>query len=297
MTTSSSVLVSTSELADRLADRHDNLVVLDASWHMPSANRDARAEFSAGAIPTAAFFDIDAVSDQGSAFPHMLPSGEHFRVATARLGVRRADADVVVYDSVGMFSAARCWWMMSKAFGHKNVRMLDGGLPKWRSEGRDILPGNDPPANNPCVDLRPSFTLDRSMVMTFEEMVDLDTASKAAVLDARASARFHGDVAEPRPGLRSGNIPGSFSLPFDSILEVREHNGEVITQFAPPEKIRNAVEVATEGYDGDETAFVTTCGSGVTACVLTAGLEIAGMGASKVYDGSWTEYGSRTSDE
>jgi thiosulfate/3-mercaptopyruvate sulfurtransferase len=285
------VLISTGELAERLG----SVVVLDASWHMPHADRDALGEFhgAGGAIPTAAFFDIDAVSDQGSAFPHMLPSGEHFRVATARLGVLDADAEVVVYDSVGMFSAARCWWMM-KAFGHKRVRLLDGGLPKWRSEGRLTLPGEDRPANHPCVDTRPSFTLDRSMVMSFEEMIGLDTAAAAAVVDARASARFHGDVAEPRPGLRSGNIPGSFSLPFDSLLDVYEHNGETITRFASPEKIRGAVEAATEGYDGHADAFVTTCGSGVTACVLTAGLEIAGMGASKVYDGSWTEYGSRT---
>ena len=179
-----------------------------------------------------------------------------------------------------------------KAFGHAKVRMLDGGLPKWRSEGRELSPGAER-RFGPCVDTRPSFTLNRSMVMDFEQMTTPGLTEDSIVLDARPASRFHGEVAEPRPGLRSGNIPGSFSLPFSEVLESdSDMNGETITRFASPEKIREAVEAATSGRDG--RAFVTTCGSGVTACVLTAALEIAGIGASRVYDGSWTEYGSRT---
>lgn len=270
----------------------ENLVILDASWHMPQSGRIAVDEYVSKAIPNAAFFDIDAVSDKSSDLPHMLPANEIFRSETAQLGILSEDTNVVVYDSVGVFSAPRCWWMM-RAFGHKRCYILDGGLPQWICEGRSIVGGKRLGIVEPCVDTRPKVKLDKSMVINYEDIKNLDKSSSAAVIDARSAERFFGKVAEPRKGLRSGSIPGSYSLPFDSILEKSEVNGVPVVRFSSPERIRSVVESSVAGYEGDN-AFVTTCGSGVTACVLAAGLEIAGLGDSvRVYDGSWTEYGSK----
>jgi thiosulfate/3-mercaptopyruvate sulfurtransferase len=267
------LLVSTAWLAERLGA--PDLRILDGSWHMPDTGRDARAEYEAAHIPGARFFDIDQVADQSSALPHMLPPVEKFVSTVRRMGIGDGHR-VIVYDQAGLFSAARVWWMF-RLFGHQDVAVLDGGLPKWMAEGHpveDIPP--DPRERH--------FTARRnaSMVRDVTQMAGAVKLCTEQIVDARSAPRFEGAEPEPRDGLRAGHIPGSRNVPYRALLN------EDGTMKAP-EELRAAFEAA--GVDLSQP-IVTTCGSGVTACILTLALHRLGHTRNAVYDGSWTEWGA-----
>lgn len=267
-----SPLISTADLAAKLGD--PRLKIIDASWHLDG--RDSRPEYALARIPGAVFFDIDAVSDQATDLPHMLPRGSDFAEAAGALGVSETDT-IVVYDSLGLFSAARVWWMFT-IMGATDVRVLDGGLPRWRAEGLPIETGE--PARPTPASYVASF--DPDAVADLPAIFSAITGD-AQILDARAAARFTGEAPEPRAGLRSGHMPGAINLPFKSVL-------------SPDGTMRRGEDLATvfRGAGADfERPLITSCGSGVTAAVLTLALAELGV-ASRVYDGSWTEWGGRT---
>lgn len=266
-------LVETDWLAGRLGTA--DLAVIDASWHMPQTGRSGRDEFFEAHIPGAVFFDIDAIADQSTGLPHMLPGPAAFAKAAGGLGLGD-DMDLVIYDSAGLFSAARVWWML-KIMGGPLVRVLNGGLPKWRAEGRALETGTAKPIQRVFTS-RP--TLDR--VRDMEQMHRHSLAGDAVIVDARAAGRFQGSAPEPRPELPSGHIPGSINLPFTSLVN-------------PDGTLKSTAELADifkgAGVDIDQP-LVTTCGSGVTAAILTLGLSILGARDLALYDGSWSEWGA-----
>ena len=267
-------LVSTEWLAAHLRDAE--VRVLDGSWHMPQARRDPRAEFHTAHIPGAAFFDIDAIADHSTSLPHMLPSAEAFAQAVGDLGVGTGDF-VVVYDTRGVVSAARVWWTF-RAFSHDAVAVLDGGLPKWKAEGRPLESGEAKPA-------RRAFraTPRPERVRDLAAMRDNVTARREQVLDARSAGRFTATEPEPRAGLRGGHIPGSLNLPSDTLLRP---DGTLLS----PVELRKRFEAAGIDFARPVT---TTCGSGITASVLAFALHLLGHQGVAVYDGSWTEWGGR----
>ena len=254
-----------------------DLSIIDASWHLDG--RDGRADFEVARIPGAVFFDLEAASDQGSPLPHMMPTAEAFADYAGALGVSEGD-DIVVYDTLGLLSAARIWWMFT-VMGAARVRVLDGGLPKWTAEGRP-LEGGASTASTPAVfnvRHRPETTA------AFEDVVEaLD--GRIQIADARSAARFEGTAPEPRPGLRGGHMPGARSLPFVKLL-----NDDAT--FKRGAALAGAYRDA--GLD-PERPIITSCGSGVTAAILTLGLAELGAEPSataRLYDGSWAEWGGR----
>ncbi len=252
------------------------VAIIDASWHLPGANRDGKAEFAAGHIPSAVFFDIDAITDPASDLPHMLPDPKTFGAEASRLGLSRTQP-IVVYDSVGLFSAARVWWSL-RAMGATDVRVLDGGLPAWTAAGQPLESATPGPAD---AAFEPLF--DASAVAS---LADIERATggggdDSQLLDARGGARFRGEAPEPRPGLTSGHMPGAYNLPFDQITDA---NGFI----RPDAELRQLIMAA--GIDLDRP-IITTCGSGVTAAALTLVLSILDI-PSKLYDGSWAEWGA-----
>ena len=273
-----SALISTDALAQKLGQ--DNLRLLDASWHMPSEHRDARAEYAAAHLPGAVFFDIDAVSDRSSLYPHMLPAPGDFAVSVSSLGIGDGD-EVVVYDASGIFSSPRVWWML-RVFGHENVRVLDGGLLKWRAEAKPLEAGDITP-------LPGDFTSHPNpQLLRNREMIEANiTQKRELLLDARSPGRFAGTEPEPRPGLGSGHIPGSRNVFFKDCL-------------SPPFntlKTREELRALFAGKAIDFTKpIAATCGSGVTACILALALFELGNKEVAVYDGAWAEWGSQAAE-
>jgi thiosulfate/3-mercaptopyruvate sulfurtransferase len=265
-------LVSTDWLAAHLKD--PDLRVLDASWYMPGSGRDAKAEYDAAHIPGARFFDIEEISDQRSDLPHMAPPVEKFMSRMRALGVGDGH-QVVVYDGSGLFSAARVWWTF-RLMGKMDVAVLDGGFPKWQAEGREVE--DLPPVIR---DRHMTASRQNQLVKDVTQVAHAAKLHQAEIIDARAAARFRGEVAEPRPGLRSGHIPGSKNLPFGQLL-----NGDGT--------MKNPTELAqvftNAGVDLGKPA-ITTCGSGVTAAILSLALERVGHRNHALYDGSWSEWG------
>jgi thiosulfate/3-mercaptopyruvate sulfurtransferase len=268
-------LVTTDWLAGELGK--PDLVVFDATKYLPNENKDGHAEFLRARIPGARYFDIDVVADPDTDLPHMVPTPGRFAKLIGWLGVSNASR-VVFYDQKGLASAARGWWLMG-LFGHDNAAVLDGGLPKWQREGRNTESGK-PPAPKP-VAYRPDYRVTRLRGVG-DVLRNVETRSEL-VLDARAAGRFTGEIPEPRAGMRSGHIPGSASLPYTDLL-----NDDGTFRSADAVRAR----LAQAGVDGSRPV-VTSCGSGVTACILTLGLRLAGLPEGSVYDGSWTEWGGR----
>jgi thiosulfate/3-mercaptopyruvate sulfurtransferase len=268
-------LVTTDWLAGELGK--PDLVVFDATKYLPNEPKDGRAEFRAAHVPGARYFDIDEVADPATDLPHMVPSPGRFAKLMSALGVGNKSR-VVFYDQKGLASAARGWWLMG-LFGHDEVAVLDGGLPKWQREGRATERGEPP---SPAAALfRPDYRAAR--LRGIGDVLGNVTARAELVLDARAVGRFTGATPEPRAGMRSGHIPGSASLPYTDLL-----NEDGTFQAPPALRAR----FAAAGADGTRP-LVTSCGSGVTACILTLGLCLAGLPEGAVYDGSWTEWGGR----
>src|SRR5690606_17270418 len=269
----SSHLVETDWLADHL-DAPD-LVVLDGSWHLPTAGQNARAEYEEEHIPGALFFDIDEISDETSSLPHMLPPKVKFASRMKRMGIGDG-MRIVVYDSVGMFSAARVWWTF-RVMGHEDVAVLNGGLPKWKAEGRPVTSEPTPPRSQRHFTPR----LNASLVRDLQDVKRIIESGSAQIADARSPGRFAGAEPEPRPGLRSGHIPGSRNVPYSRLLNP---DG---TLKSPDELHRVFTEAGIEPMK----PVVTTCGSGVTAAILSLGLALIGQPDSGLYDGSWSEWG------
>ena len=267
-------LVSTEWLAEKL--NHPDLRILDATYHLPHLKRDARAEYAAAHIPGAVFFDIDGIADKKTSLPHMLPPPAEFAAAVGALGIGN-NTFVVVYDTYGLMSAARPWWMF-RAFGYDKVAVLDGGLPKWKAEGRPL-------ADVPTIPAPRTFTPKfRSRVLRRKSDVLENLKTKTEqVLDARSAGRFKGTDPEPRAGLRSGHIPDSLSLPYTALLDPNTQT------VLPMDALRQRFAAAAVDLT---KPTVTSCGSGVTACVLAFGMHLAGAPQVAVYDGSWAEWGA-----
>jgi len=267
-------LVDTEWLAAHLDD--DDVKVIDSSFYLPAEKRDPRAEYAAAHIPGAVFFDIDEVADKTIPLPHMFPSPETFDAAAGALGIGNGDT-VISYDGGKLTGACRAWWMF-RAFGHDRVAVLDGGMSKWRAEGRAV--SADPVAPAPAT-YRSTF--DPAMVQPLDAMMNIVAEGSMQVLDARSAGRFTGTAPEPRQGLRSGHMPGALNLPYDRLLR---DDGTL----RPPEELRDLFTGA--GIDLGGTV-VTSCGSGVSAAVLLLGLYALGHHDNTLYDGSWSEWGNR----
>ncbi len=267
------LLVSTDWLAAHL-DAPD-IRILDASWHMPDAGRDAGAEFTASHIPGAHFFDIDEISDTASSLPHMAPPSEKFVARMRARGIGDGHR-VVVYDTHGLFSAARVWWLF-RLFGKTDVAVLDGGLPKWRAEGRPVE--DEAPVAR---DRHFTARRDASLVRDVTQVAASAKLGAPQIVDARAPERFRGEVPEPRPGLRPGHIPGARNVHFKAVLNP---DGTMKS----PDALRAVFEAA--GVDVGKPV-ITSCGSGVTAAILNLALERLGNRSHALYDGSWAEWGA-----
>lgn len=271
-------LVSTDWLATRLGE--PDLAVLDASWYLPAMNRDGRAEYLAGHIPGAAFFDIDEIADHSTSLPHMLPDQDAFARAMGELGVGDG-MEVVVYDGAGLFSAPRVWWML-RIFGVRNVHVLDGGLPKWTAEGRPVERGAPKRRDGQPAGTQFTARFDEGAVASFDDVRRALESGVAQVADARSAPRFNGEAPEPRPGLPSGHMPGACNVPATSLVA----DG----RLKPTDAVLRAF--AQAGVDPDRP-LITSCGSGVSAAILNLALAMANKPAPRLYDGSWSEWAAR----
>ena len=250
------------------------LAIIDGSWYLPDAKRDPKAEFLAGHIPGAVFFDINEIADISTGLPHMLPDPISFSSAMRRLGIGDG-MKLVVYDGAGLFSAPRVWWTL-KTFGVKDVAILQGGLPKWKAEGHPLEDGAVLRQNR-------HFTarMNHGAVASAETVSRALESRSAQVVDARPALRFEGAAPEPRPGVRAGHMPGALNLPVAQVVA----DG----QLKSPAEIEAAFAIA--GVDLSKPV-ITSCGSGITAAILALALEATGRSAAALYDGSWAEWGS-----
>lgn len=266
-------IVSTQWLEDHLGS--PDIAIIDASWHLPTANRDAKKDFLEAHIPGAQFFDIDELSDTTSSLPHMLPSPEKFSSRMRKMGIGDGKR-VIAYDSVGLFSAARAWWMF-KVFGHDDVAVLDGGLKKWLAEERATEDGPALPSQERHFTAR----FKGSMVKDMRDVAAALKSGTAQVADARSATRFRGEEVEPRAHVRAGHMPGAKNVHYASLLN-------------PDGTLKSREDIAaTFKAAGIDLArpVITSCGSGITAAILSLGLTLTGAREHALYDGSWTEWG------
>jgi thiosulfate/3-mercaptopyruvate sulfurtransferase len=269
-------LVTTKWLADHLKD--PDVKVIDGSWRMPGTG-NAIDDYNKRHIPGAVFFDIDEIADKSFALPHMLPPQDLFERAVGDMGMTENDS-VVVYDDKGLFSAARVWWTF-RAMGHRNVAVLDGGLPKWLAEDRPVTADVTKPLKVPY-----NANPEPAMCVTADDVRNALLMKTASVADARSAGRFQAEAPEPRAGLRSGAMPGAVNTPFDSLIN---EDGTM----KPPEALRAVFVNAGANLT---KPVITTCGSGVTAAVLCLALERIGHSSHRLYDGSWAEWGDDRND-
>jgi len=271
-------MAHTAVSTDWLAAHRGEVKLLDASWYMPDDKRDAKAEFEDGHIPGAVFYDLDALSDPATSLPHMLPAPETFARDIGALGIGDDDM-VVVYDGAGLFSAARIWWML-RVMGHDRAAVLDGGLPKWKAEGRALETGDAAP--------KPAQFHSHPVAGQVKSFRDMQAAlGKTQILDARSNPRFTGAEKEPRPGVRSGHMPGAVNVHYRAVLNADgtlKNDDELRKLFAE-------IGVDLRG------PIITSCGSGVTASILMLALAKLGAPQTSLYDGSWTEWGGRPEAE
>ena len=275
MTDTVPTLVETDWVADRLSD--SAIRIVDATWYLPTVDRKGIQDYEEGHLPGAVFWDIDAIADPGTHLPHMMPDQATFEGHMKALGIG-SDHHVIVYDNIKMMTAPRVWWTL-RAFGHGRVSLLNGGLNKWRAEN---LPLSTDPDDIPDVTFSANFNA--AMVRSVEQVWANVASEDEQVLDARGAGRFNGTDPEPRPECRSGHIPKSLNLPFNELID--PETGTI----RPPKEL--AARINASGIDSS-SPVVTTCGSGITACVLALGLHLTGRHDVAVYDGSWTEWGSR----
>jgi thiosulfate/3-mercaptopyruvate sulfurtransferase len=271
--TTSAFVVSPDWLEQRLGD--PGMRIVDASWYLPAQQRDPKAEYAAVHIPGAIFFDQDSIADLSSGLPHTLPSPDAFAKAVGDLGIRETDT-IIVYDGPGIFTAPRVWWSL-RTMGARNVFVLDGGMDGWKADGRPVT--SDVPTPSPVI-FTPTFRAEA--VTSFQAMTDIVASGDRQIADARGPGRFTGEEAEPRAGMRSGHMPGAKSLPSG----VFSQGGKLKSL----EELRETIEAA--GIDLSKPV-VTTCGSGVTAAIISLALQSLGHADNTLYDGSWSEWGSR----
>lgn len=265
--------VSTAWLGENLT--RPEVKIVDGSWHLPPTGRKAAVEYGEAHIPGAVFLNIDTVADLTSSLPHMLPMAEHFAREASALGLSEGDT-IIVYDQSGLFTAPRVAWML-RIYGARDVRILEGGLPRWKAENRPVESGTPSPAPATF-----HAKLDRSMVAALQDVQAALATGSAQVVDARPAPRFRGEAPEPRPGVRAGHMPGSRNLPFDVITA----NGALKSA----DEIRAAM--AANGIDPSKPV-VCSCGSGVSAAVIAMAMSRAGVEVQAIYDGSWAEWGAR----
>ena len=268
-------LVSTEWLAEALGA--PDIMVFDATKYLPNEPFDGLTKYREAHIAGARFFDIDVVADPDTTLPHMAPTAGRFARLMGEMGINNTTR-VIFYDQKGLQSSARGWWLM-KLFGHHNAAVLDGGLPKWLAEGRATESGDAKPAAP--TSYTPDFRAD--LVKGIGDVKRIITSGNALILDARAKGRFDGTAPEPRPGLPSGHMPGAKSVPFNELLNA---------DFTMKDAATLRARFAAAGVDGAKP-IVTSCGTGVTACILALGLKQAGLGDAAIYDGSWTEWAGR----